>query len=316
MVENPTLNTLGTVTYYAQASNETCSSLTRTPVTLTINANVTVSGIPTNVSCYGEANGSIRVTNSQGSTVVITNTADEVVSSANLPAGTYTLTAIANTGNEGSSCTAAAQVTISQQKEIEPIMATDPICNTDRTLNIDLNSYLPQELLPFTGNWIDLGNTDALDKNILSPYNVPKGNYSFDYEIAVDGCPLIYKVIIEITDDCPFVLGCGTIFVNNAFSPNNDGVNEEFFIDNIDDVICYPENNVEIYNRWGVLVFETKNYNNTTNNFTGVSRGRITISQSSGLPTGTYFYILNYSSVDNNGDIQTNTKDGYLYLTR
>jgi hypothetical protein len=78
-----------------------------------------------------------------------------------------------------------------------------------------------------------------------------------------------------------------------------------FTIDNIDDTICYPENTVEIYNRWGVLVFETTGYNNVTNAFNG-SRGRTTVSQSSGLPTGTYFYILNYTSVDGTGQIQTN----------
>src|SRR5206468_1130238 len=38
VVASPTRNTVGSVTYYAQASNGTCSSLTRTPVTLTINA--------------------------------------------------------------------------------------------------------------------------------------------------------------------------------------------------------------------------------------------------------------------------------------
>jgi len=37
-VANPTLNAVGTVTYYAQSSNSTCNSLTRTPVSLTINA--------------------------------------------------------------------------------------------------------------------------------------------------------------------------------------------------------------------------------------------------------------------------------------
>jgi hypothetical protein len=47
-----------------------------------------------------------------------------------------------------------------------------------------------------------------------------------------------------------------------------------------------------------------------------VSRGRTTVSQSSGLPTGTYFYILNYTSVDGTGQIQTNKQDGYLYLTK
>ncbi|MFE3849489.1 T9SS type A sorting domain-containing protein, partial [Flavobacterium sp. LB3P45] len=38
LVGSPTKNTTGSVTYYAQASNGTCSSLTRTAVTLTINA--------------------------------------------------------------------------------------------------------------------------------------------------------------------------------------------------------------------------------------------------------------------------------------
>ncbi|MCL6461842.1 MAG: gliding motility-associated C-terminal domain-containing protein, partial [Flavobacterium micromati] len=112
------------------------------------------------------------------------------------------------------------------------------------------------------------------------------------------------------------VLGCGTILVHNAFSPNGDGINDVFSVENISDTDCYPENSVEIFNRWGVLVFETKNYNNQSNNFEGISRGRTTITQSSGLPAGTYFYILNYTSVDGNGDIRTNQKDGYLYLTK
>jgi hypothetical protein len=64
----------------------------------------------------------------------------------------------------------------------------------------------------------------------------------------------------------------------------------------------------------GSISFETKNYNNQTNSFTGYSRGRTTVSQSSGLPTGTYFYILTYLSVDGTGKIEK--KDGYLYLTR
>ncbi len=37
IVANPTLNAIGTITYYAEASDGTCLSLTRTPVTLTIN---------------------------------------------------------------------------------------------------------------------------------------------------------------------------------------------------------------------------------------------------------------------------------------
>ncbi|MFV8346098.1 gliding motility-associated C-terminal domain-containing protein [Flavobacterium sp. ZB4P13] len=120
----------------------------------------------------------------------------------------------------------------------------------------------------------------------------------------------------EAVVEAQIVLGCGTVTVHNAFSPNGDGINELFIIDNIEDILCYPDNTVEIYNRWGVLVFETRGYDNVTKVFRGISEGRTTISQSSGLPTGTYFYILSYNSLDENDIIQTNKKDGYLYLTR
>jgi hypothetical protein len=52
----------------------------------------------------------------------------------------------------------------------------------------------------------------------------------------------------------------------------------------------------------GVLVYETKGYNNSTNalKFPQVD---LLIQQSSGVPSGTYFYILNYTSVDNNGKL-------------
>jgi gliding motility-associated-like protein/uncharacterized repeat protein (TIGR01451 family) len=118
------------------------------------------------------------------------------------------------------------------------------------------------------------------------------------------------------TVEAAIVLGCATITVHNAFSPNGDGINEVFVIDNLEDVLCYPNNSVEIYNRWGVLVFETRDYNSQSNYFDGISRGRATVSQSSGLPTGTYYYILNYTSVDGTGGLNNNRKDGYLYLTR
>jgi hypothetical protein len=70
-------------------------------------------------------------------------------------------------------------------------------------------------------------------------------------------------------------------------------------------------NTVEIYNRWGVLVYETKNYDNNTRRFEGISEGRTTVNKSSELPTGTYFYIIQWTD-----GTQKVTKDGYLYLTR
>ncbi|OAB30346.1 hypothetical protein FBFR_02165 [Flavobacterium fryxellicola] len=186
-------------------------------------------------------------------------------------------------------------------------------CSGDSS-TINIFNLLPQGT-PTNGSWIDVDNTGALQGNILSPFGLSLGNKVFEYRINNETCPRSLVLTININDDC-IVLGCGDIKVHNAFSPNGDGINEVFVIDNIDDVTCYPENTVEIYNRWGVLVFETKNYNNQTNNFEGISRGRTTVNQSSGLPTGTYFYILNYSTIDGNGKVEIKKLDGYLYLSK
>ncbi|MEZ0129564.1 gliding motility-associated C-terminal domain-containing protein [Flavobacterium sp. LBUM151] len=113
------------------------------------------------------------------------------------------------------------------------------------------------------------------------------------------------------TEDKPTVLplnGC-QIEVLNAFSPNGDGKNERFYIRGLE---CYPDNTVEIYNRWGVLVFDIDHYNNEERAFVGFSAGRTTIKQSEGLPVGTYFYILKYRDSESN----QHEKSGYLYINK
>jgi len=74
----------------------------------------------------------------------------------------------------------------------------------------------------------------------------------------------------------------------------------------------FLQNKVEIYNRWGVLVYQVEGYNNNDKAFKGISEGRETISKGEQLPDGTYFYLLQY--IDRNG--QAHEKQGYLYLTR
>jgi hypothetical protein len=75
---------------------------------------------------------------------------------------------------------------------------------------------------------------------------------------------------------------------------------------------CYPDNSVEIYNRWGALVFERTAYNNDDRAFRGVSEGRVTVNQSEELPVGTYYYIFKYKDTDSNA----HEKAGYLYINR
>lgn len=98
--------------------------------------------------------------------------------------------------------------------------------------------------------------------------------------------------------------------VFNLLTPNNDGENDVFVIRNIE---LYPENTLEIYNRWGVKVYSVSGYGQNGMYFTGISNGRGVISQSSLLPAGTYFYILRYNK-PSAGHFKD--RKGYLYLTR
>ena len=101
------------------------------------------------------------------------------------------------------------------------------------------------------------------------------------------------------------------VIIYNAVSTFNDG-NDNFF--KIEGINCYPNNHVKIFNRWGVIVYETRGYDNITNVFKGFSDGRATFNKNEELPTGNYFYIIEYEfSVDGvNSEILN--ESGYLYL--
>ncbi|MEL1253453.1 gliding motility-associated C-terminal domain-containing protein [Flavobacterium sp. DGU38] len=280
--------------------------------TFTVENKISVMGTASNVTCFEGNNGSILVTSSPGSVVVIRNQNNEVVGNTNLRAGVYTLTATAQVNNNNQVCSSTATVTITQPENVI-VNLNSEACNADSS-PLNLSSLLP-EGISRTGIWTDTSGTNALQGNILNVFGLALGSYTLEYKTTNEDCPRSVSVNLLVNDDCR-VLACEKVLVHNAFSPNGDGVNDFFKIDNIDLTTCYPENTVEVYNRWGILVFETTNYNNITNAFDGTSRGRTTIKQSEGLPTGTYFYILTYKSFDNNNVARTNKQDGYLYLSK
>lgn len=81
------------------------------------------------------------------------------------------------------------------------------------------------------------------------------------------------------------------LIIPEGFSPNGDGVNDFFVIEGIE---AYPQNKIEIVNRWGDVVFTESPY---TNNWGGHNlSGKISLGKGT-LPEGTYFYII-YPSPD------------------
>jgi gliding motility-associated-like protein/uncharacterized repeat protein (TIGR01451 family) len=206
-----------------------------------------------------------------------------------------------NYSNVGDVLNYTIKITNNGNVTLNQIVVTDPLTGLDSTLD-KLEPGMSRE---YVQNYSVTQN----DINNLSVTNIAyvKASTPKNQEISASDDAVVEAAI---------VLPCGNIVVHNAFSPNGDGINEVFTIDSITDTTCYPTNTVEIYNRWGVLVYEVKDYDNVNRAFKGFSEGRVTINQSVGLPVGTYFYILNYTSVDGNGASVTNKKSGYLYLTR
>jgi gliding motility-associated-like protein len=98
--------------------------------------------------------------------------------------------------------------------------------------------------------------------------------------------------------------------VIQALSPDGDGVNDELVIANIEN---YPINRIEIFNRWGVLIFDASGYGQPgVPKFRGISEGRATIGKGKMLPVGTYFYVLSYTQEDGT----TVTDKNYIYINR
>lgn len=104
--------------------------------------------------------------------------------------------------------------------------------------------------------------------------------------IVIEVCDLTGKCTIET-----LTLNLSTeISIFNAISPNADGKNETFFIENIDLLPETQQNKLTLFNRWGSIVFEAVNYNNTNNAFRGLGKN------GEELPSGTYYYSLEFSS--------------------
>jgi len=90
--------------------------------------------------------------------------------------------------------------------------------------------------------------------------------------------------------------------IPSGFSPNNDLVNDVWEIACLEN---YLDNELIIFNRWGTVVYKTRNY---TNNWSGeANQNTVLLNKNERLPVGTYFYVLKLQ----NNSIE---KTGWVYL--
>ena len=119
------------------------------------------------------------------------------------------------------------------------------------------------------GNYTWSPSTYLNNANVQNPIATPYTSILY-YVQSVDtiGCVARDSVLITVAILAPFI--------PNLVTPNGDNLNDTFEILNL----C-PYSDVEIYNRWGELIFKSENYKNEWNG-TGQSDGIYYVSFQSG----------------------------------
>lgn len=217
----------------------------------------------TDVTCYNGADGNILI-NTDNASIGVNYTWKPNVSvinqAENLHAGTYQVLV-----NNTDGCKDSNTVTIIQPDVIQ-VHLLDTVSGECGEENGSINV----EAFGGKGGFKYLWNNGKSGNHI---YQLNAGSYIVN---------VIDQVGCVVSDT--FVLNCIPLIpliIPQFISPNNDNKNDLWVIEHLD---LYPNNNVQIFNRWGNLVFSASPYHNDWN---GRQEG-----SNETMPAATYFYLI------------------------
>ncbi|MDD3741023.1 MAG: gliding motility-associated C-terminal domain-containing protein, partial [Bacteroidales bacterium] len=181
-------------------------------------------------------------------------------SANNLYPGTYNLTV-----SDSQGCEMDTSIVITEPEAIEySFVSINPSCigNSDGYIEIIVIGGNP----PYNISWSDQTSPVPYITGLM------QGTYMFT---IVDDAGCTYNTeTIELIDD-----NVECISIPTAFTPNFDGINDAWIIDNIG---LFPWAIIQVYNRWGQLVFEGTGAGEP---WDGTWNGKI-------VPTGSYVYTV------------------------
>jgi gliding motility-associated-like protein len=232
-----------------------------------------------NVTCYGQQNGSASVTVTSGAAPF---TYDWGIGSGpvlqNLGPGFYTITV-----TDANGCLARDSVSITQPDSLELNIGSvsAAICgfgNGAAIITVDGG----------TPGYSFLWSNGATTQNLS---DVSEGTYALSVTDA-NGCTADSLVVVI---DGQFGI------IPQLVTPNADGHNDTWVIPCIEN---YPDAVVELYNRWGNLIF--KREGGYKNDWAGYSEGMLNVGNGR-LPAATYFYVIKLNN-------DTKPLTGYIEL--
>ncbi|GAB3952245.1 hypothetical protein GCM10028805_33880 [Spirosoma harenae] len=236
-----TFNSLAAGVYTLTVKDGTCTSIQS--VTIADVNTLKIDRIdPTGASC-DQANGAISV-GASGGTGKYTYSLDgqsfqSSYTFANLTGGLYTLTV------KDAGCMTTQRFTLATTNA--PIV--DYVPTSDASCNLS-NGALTISAEGGAGRYTYSVDGQSFQSSAAFT-NLSGGTYTV---LVKDGAGCIGKadVTILVSNDCP-------VFVPDAFSPNNDGVNDYFRFYS-SQTTNYTIRQLVIYNRWGNLIFSKENF--------------------------------------------------------
>jgi uncharacterized repeat protein (TIGR01451 family)/gliding motility-associated-like protein len=234
----------------------------------------------------------------------------KVVVNEHTPAGTYQLTYRICLKNYQNVCDEANVSVLVFAPEIKAVIdiglplddnkggvAVEDVTDND-LLNgnhIDVNNYIISVVTPASVLGIDLNTKTG---EVTAAAGIQPGTYNITYRICDVLNPAncdeaTVSISILSTEECE-------LLVPTAFSPNDDGIHDYFMIKCIEK---YPNASLEVYNRWGNLVYKKEKYGNVDqwgndNAWWGGYSNRNLNLGNEKLPPGTYFFIIKLNGVD------------------
>ncbi len=184
--------------------------------------------------------------------------------------------------SDKNSCVDTLTLKISSVKPMDAYMSSQGVfCKDDNSGEASI--FINGGVGPYSFIWNNDTNSVIINEISSNINSLLPGQY---VAIVTDdmGCTIIDSVIVSSDPSI-----CLNIY--KVFSPNFDGVNDFWEIENIN---LYPQAMVLIYDRNGRQVFRRRNYKNEFSvAFSGKDQqGRV-------LPSGTYYYIIDLENGDN-----------------
>lgn len=289
---DPLVDTAGTYIYTVSASAP-CTGVDTASITVDITTTAAPTGTAEQIFC-AEENITIGDLDINGEN--ITWYADNTLTTVLDPSETVTTSSyFATQTSTATGCESdAIEITVTVNDTPAPsIIINTIICPYLNPTIADLTAGIQE-----TGTivWYDA----PTGGNILQENSVITDNTTYYASITGgNGCESSERLAVPISFE-----GCDDINIPEGFSPNGDGQNDTFIVENLD--IRFPNFTWEIFNRYGNLVYKG---NANTEDWDGTSN-QSTIFGDDVLPTGVYFYILKPN------DGTTKPIQGTVYLSR